>query len=99
MEFLILVIDLLPLILLAGAVILMVSFLRAWNASQRSRQAQAEEQRRHHGGQMASGISATGLTTPRCRPSRTDWALNTHKRSRDQPKNCRSDTPTGSFPC
>ncbi len=67
MEFLILVIDLLPLILLAGAVILMVSFLRAWNASQRSRQAQAEEQRRRHGGQTVlewNGPKAQGAADP-----------------------------------
>ena len=43
-------IDLLPLVIIVVGIILIVSFLRGWYASQHNRQAQAEEQRQRHGG-------------------------------------------------
>lgn len=67
MKFLIVLVDLLPLIIIAGGIILVVSFLRGWNASQRKRQAQADEQRGRHGGQAVlewSGPKAQGAADP-----------------------------------
>ena len=56
-------IDLLPLVIIVVGIVLMVSFLRGWYASQHNRQAQAEEQRQRHGGQAVlewSGPTAQG---------------------------------------
>ncbi|NBI11568.1 hypothetical protein D1641_16445 [Colidextribacter sp. OB.20] len=58
-------INLLPLIIVVIGIVLIVSFLRGWYASQRSRQAKAEEQRQRHGGQTVlewSGPKARGAS-------------------------------------
>lgn len=51
------------LIVIVVGIILIISYLRAWNKSQNSRQAQAESQRQRHGGQAIlewSGPRAQG---------------------------------------